>query len=96
MCVRKLCKIVESYPVATSGIQAGFHYVNICNAFIISCVVCSASILHYLRTSQCHLLMRLTFKKPISKILDNSRKYPTCLSSKLGNIQIIQMTFQDF
>lgn len=47
MCVRKLCKIVESYPVATSGVEAGFHSVNTCNVFIPSCVVCPASVLHY-------------------------------------------------
>lgn len=47
MCVRKLCKIVESYPVATSGVEAGFHSVNTCNVFILSCVVCPASVLHY-------------------------------------------------
>lgn len=67
MCVRKLCKIVESYPVATSGVEAGFHSVNTCTVFILSCVFCPASVLHY----RCGLgAVNLTFPKPVWSALE--------------------------
>lgn len=90
MCVRKLCKIVESYPVATSGVQAGFHSVNTCNVFI-NCVVCSAFILHYHVVSvpslnETDISKACMYGVPL-RVQGNP--HPTCLSSRLGNMQII-------